>query len=232
MYLQPAESEIWTCVGWWPLKLHVYVMSSPSTMVAGLMLRDAVHESPLPTGSSARTPTQARECGTSAIERGICTGCPRGTEQVRWTVCSRAPATAYRGTRRLSKIGSLGGEWYRGCCGEPETNGRGGRFGVWVRRVLAHAGAAEEPAAGPAAGGRGGTASSSTVTPATRGARKASLSRRVGARFAPGPPGWLDGPQANFRKRECRRAREPAPLARWAPVLFVAAVAKASQLFS
>lgn len=59
-----------------------------------------------------------------------------------------------------------------------------------------------------------------------------SLSRRVGARFAPGPPGWLDGPQANFRKRECRRAREPAPLARWAPVLFVAAVAKASQLFS
>ena len=153
-----------TCVGGWPLKLHVYVISSPSTMVAGLVLRDAVHESPLPTGSSARTPTQAREYGISAVERGICTGCPRGTEQVRGTVCSRAPATAHRGTRRLSKIGLLGGEWYRVCCGEPETNGRGGRFGVWVRRVLAHAGSAEEPAAGPAAGGRGGTASSSTAS--------------------------------------------------------------------
>ena len=36
-------SEIHTCVGGWPLKLHVYVISSPSTMVAGLMLRDAAH---------------------------------------------------------------------------------------------------------------------------------------------------------------------------------------------
>ena len=43
MYLQPAESEISTCVGWWPLKLHVYVISSPSTMVDGLVLRVAVH---------------------------------------------------------------------------------------------------------------------------------------------------------------------------------------------
>ena len=44
MDLQPAESEICTCVGGWPLKLHVYVISSPSTMVAGLVLRDAVHD--------------------------------------------------------------------------------------------------------------------------------------------------------------------------------------------
>ena len=41
MYLQPAERDIWACVGWWPLKLQVYVISSPSTMVAGLMLRVA-----------------------------------------------------------------------------------------------------------------------------------------------------------------------------------------------
>ena len=43
MDLQPADSAISTCVGWWPLKLHVYVISSPSTMVAGLMLRVAAH---------------------------------------------------------------------------------------------------------------------------------------------------------------------------------------------
>ena len=43
MYLQPLESEIETCVGWGPLKLHVYVISSPRTMVDGLMLRVAVH---------------------------------------------------------------------------------------------------------------------------------------------------------------------------------------------
>jgi len=41
---QPAVSEIAACVGWWPPKLHVYVMLLPSTMVAGLRLRDAVHE--------------------------------------------------------------------------------------------------------------------------------------------------------------------------------------------
>ena len=41
--LQPAESEICTCVGGWPLKLQLYVISSPSTMVAGLMLRVAAH---------------------------------------------------------------------------------------------------------------------------------------------------------------------------------------------
>ena len=35
--------EIATCVGWGPLKLHVYVISSPRTMVDGLMLRVAVH---------------------------------------------------------------------------------------------------------------------------------------------------------------------------------------------
>ena len=43
MCSQPAVRAIETCVGWWPLKLHVYVMSSPSTMVDGLMLRVAVH---------------------------------------------------------------------------------------------------------------------------------------------------------------------------------------------
>ena len=43
MYLQPLESESETCVGWGPLKLHVYVISSPSTMVDGLMLRVAAH---------------------------------------------------------------------------------------------------------------------------------------------------------------------------------------------
>ena len=41
---QPAVSEIATCVGWVPVKLHVYVIVSPSVMVAGLMLKAAVHE--------------------------------------------------------------------------------------------------------------------------------------------------------------------------------------------
>ena len=41
---QPAIRLIAACVGWWPPKLHVYVIFSPSTMIAGLMLRDAVHE--------------------------------------------------------------------------------------------------------------------------------------------------------------------------------------------
>ena len=40
---QPALSETMTCVGWWPAKLHVYVMLSPRTMAAGLTLRAAVH---------------------------------------------------------------------------------------------------------------------------------------------------------------------------------------------
>ena len=44
LYSQPALSETSTCVGWWPAKLHVYVIFSPSVMVAGLTLRAAVHE--------------------------------------------------------------------------------------------------------------------------------------------------------------------------------------------
>ena len=58
-----------------------------------------VRTEPLPTGSSARTPTQAREKEEiSAVERSICPGCPCGVEQIEWTVCTRAPATAHRGT--------------------------------------------------------------------------------------------------------------------------------------
>ena len=40
---QPPLSETMTCLGWWPAKLHVNVMLSPSTMVVGLTLRAAVH---------------------------------------------------------------------------------------------------------------------------------------------------------------------------------------------
>ena len=89
-----------------------------------------VRTEPLPTGSSARTPTQAREKEEiSAVERSIWPGCPRGVEQIEWTVCTRAPATAHRGTPAQHVRATLTAEAVRGSAdGGGGAGGADGRF--------------------------------------------------------------------------------------------------------
>ena len=101
---------------------------------------------------------------------------------------------------------------------------------MWVRRVLAHAGAAEEPAAGPAAGGRGGTASASTSP------QRSACPVVLALGLPPVLPIGSMGPRQTSEKGSAvgRESPSRASRPRWldGPPLFVAAVAKASQLFT
>ena len=89
-----------------------------------------VRTEPLPIGSSARTPTQAREKEEiSGVEGNICPGCPCGVEQIEWTVCTRAPATAHRGTPAQHVRATLTAEAVRGSAdGGGGAGGADGRF--------------------------------------------------------------------------------------------------------
>ena len=73
--------------------------------------------------------TQAREKEEiSAVEGSICPGCPSGVEQIEWTACTRAPATAHR-TPAQHVRATLTAEAVRGSAdGGGGAGGADGRF--------------------------------------------------------------------------------------------------------
>ena len=85
--------------------------------------------------------TQAREKEEiSAVEGSICPGCPSGVEQIEWTACTRAPATAHR-TPAQHVRATLTAEAVRGSAdGGGGAGGADGRFAP--HGSIGHAGTA------------------------------------------------------------------------------------------